>query len=89
VPAGAPAGEEESWGHNQLLGHAETLQGEDPRSTAAWLHQDTTADDWCVLANFNDTDMSFGDGGGLAIMIRLEDLGTGRYDRLVTEVSMW
>jgi hypothetical protein len=32
--------------------------------------------------------MSFGDGGSLAILIRLEDLAAGRYDRLATDHSM-
>ena len=32
--------------------------------------------------------MSFGDGGGLAIVIPRADLAAGRYDRLVTDLSM-
>ena len=33
--------------------------------------------------------MSFGDGGGLAIVIPIADLAAGRYDRLVTDLSMY
>lgn len=36
----------------------------------------------------NSYGMSFGDGGGLAIIIPLADLAAGRYDRMVTDLSM-
>jgi hypothetical protein len=32
--------------------------------------------------------MSFGDGGALAVVIRLEDLAAGEYERVVAAPSM-
>ena len=86
----------------QLLGVATTMQGEDPRGTGPFVledehHSGGDADlegvmdeaAWTVLVSIADhPELSFGDGGALAIVIPLEDLAAGRYDRLVTDPSM-
>jgi uncharacterized protein DUF1963 len=77
------------WQIPQLLGHSETLQGEDPTSTGEYALPEIPRTSWGTLINIPDhIGMSFGDGGGLAIVIPLADLAAGRYDRLVTEPSM-
>jgi hypothetical protein len=78
------------WQTSQLLGHSETLQGEDPTSTGEYMLPEIPRTEWGTLINIPDHDgMSFGDGGGLAIVIPLADLATGRYDRLVSDPSMF
>jgi hypothetical protein len=83
-----------SWAAPQLLGHAESVQGEDPRYAGPWLLGDEAAlqdlEAWRLLLNLPDgyPDLSFGDGGALALVIPAGDLAVGRYDRLVTEPSM-
>ncbi|MDA0184812.1 YwqG family protein [Solirubrobacter phytolaccae] len=80
----------------QLLGAATTMQGEDPRHTGPFVleeHGETEnvpdSADWTVLANLADhPEMSFGDGGALALVIPLADLAEGRYHRVVTDPSM-
>jgi len=54
-----------------------------------WLYEETGEEEWCTLLNIPaHPGMSFGDGGSLAILIRLDDLAQGRYDRLATDQSM-
>ena len=77
----------------QLLGHAESVQAEDPRYAGGWLRKEAdlqSRDAWRVLLNVADgyEGMSFGDGGALAVVVPAADLAGGRYDRLVTEPSM-
>jgi hypothetical protein len=78
----------------QLLGHAVTVQDEDPRLAGPWLLRDDPGlrdfHAWRVLLNIEDgyEGMSFGDGGALAVVAPIADLATGRYDRLATEPSM-
>ena len=79
--------DDSGWAGNQLLGHAQSPYGDDLRPGTKWGDEDDDPEGWCVLAMLNDTDISLGDGNGLAIMIRAEDLAAGRYDRLVTELS--
>jgi hypothetical protein len=57
------------------------MQGEDLAEREAWQ----------LLVNIPDgyEGMSFGDGGALAIVAPVADLARGRYDRLVTEPSMY
>jgi Domain of unknown function (DUF1963) len=79
VRGGRPLGEHEAWEHMQLLGHAATHQGEDPRTYADF--PDGDVNDWAVLLSFHDTeDLTY-----LSIAIRVEDLAAGRYDRLVVD----
>ncbi|MDA0172923.1 YwqG family protein [Solirubrobacter taibaiensis] len=78
-----------SWSDAQLLGHASNEQGDDPIQSGHWHSEKTTVlEDWATLFCLpRHPDMSFGDGGSLAIVIRLEDLAAGRYDRMVTDTS--
>ena len=82
------------WGIAQLLGHAVTMQQEDPRYAGGWFFRDESdlrdLHAWRVLLNVADgyEGMSFGDGGALAVVAPVADLAAGRYDRLVTEPSM-
>lgn len=91
---GAPPIGERFWTVPQLLGHAESVQGEDPRYAGGWRRGDEPElqplDAWRVLLYVADgyEGMSFGDGGALAILAPVADLAAGRYDRLVTEPSM-
>ena len=82
-----------TWGNGdlQLLGHVETMQGADPRHAGSPRHRDVgDLDAWRILINIDDgyPDLSFGDGGALAIVAPVADLAAGRYDRLVTEATM-
>ena len=94
LAAGGAAPLDRSWGVPQLLGHAESVQGEDPRYAGPWLYEDEPdlegRENWRVLLNIADgyRGMSFGDGGALAVVVPAADLAEGRYDRLVTEPSM-
>ena len=90
LAAGGDKPQDRQWQIPHLLGHGETLQGEDPANTGAFTNPDVPRDQWCTLINIPDhRDMSFGDGGGLAIVIPGADLAAGRYDRLVTDLSMF
>jgi hypothetical protein len=90
LAAGGDRPRDHQWQTSHLLGHGETLQGEDPTTTGELKHPDVPRDEWCTLINIPDhQDMSFGDGGGLAIVIPRADLSAGRYDRLVTNLSMY
>ena len=42
----------------------------------------------CLNIDDGYPDLSFGDGGALAIVVPVADLAAGRYDRLVTEATM-
>lgn len=89
IEAGGAKPRRDAWAEPQLLGHATNEQGEDPVPAGTWRYEDTTDDDWCTLFNLpRHPGMSFGDGGSLAILIRLKDLAAGRYDRLATDQSM-
>ncbi len=90
LAAGGDDPRDGQWQIPHLLGHGETLQGEDPASTGEFMHPDLPRGEWCTLINIPDHQgMSFGDGGGLAIVIPIADLAAGRYDRLVTDPSMY
>ena len=81
VRGGRPLGEHEAWEHMQLLGHAATHQGEDPRTYADF--PDGDVNDWAVLLSLHDTqDLTY-----LSIAIPVEDLAAGRYDRLVVDAQ--
>ena len=90
LAGGAGPEREEAWNDSQLLGHAETEQGEDPRYVGPGYLRDGSADeDWAVLINIvAHRGMSFGDGGLLSMVIGVADLATGRYDRIVAEKTM-
>jgi hypothetical protein len=89
LSAGGAKPRARAWADAQLLGHASNEQGDDPALSGAWLYPDTGDDDWCTLLNIPEhPGMSFGDGGSLAIVIRLDDLAAGRYDRMATDQSM-
>jgi hypothetical protein len=89
LEAGGAKPRRAAWQDSQLLGHAGNEQGEDPIHAGTWTYEDTTDDDWCVLLNLpTHPGMSFGDGGSLAVLIRVEDLAVGRYDRMATDQSM-
>ena len=76
---GRPLGEDEGWDQMQLLGHANTPQGEDPRVYADFPDGDVEA--WAVLLCFNDTpELTY-----LSILLPVEDLAAARYDRLVAD----
>jgi hypothetical protein len=70
---------------SQLLGHTANVQGEDPALMGQYVYEGTDEDDWCLLLHLWP---EIGDGGDLSILIRYEDLATGRYDRLATDISM-
>jgi hypothetical protein len=90
LTAGGEQPPDHQWQLPHLLGHGETLQGEDPSSTGEFTNPDVPRGEWCTLINIPDHQgMSFGDGGGLAIVIPIADLAAGRYDRLVTDLSMY
>jgi hypothetical protein len=81
VRGGRPLGDEEEWQQIQLLGHAATWQGEDPRTYADF--PDGDVDDWAVLLAFHHTfDLAY-----LSIVIPVQDLAAGRYDRLVVNAQ--
>ena len=63
----------------QLLGHGETEQGEDPRP-----YEDPAA--WRVLLSLPD--LGVWDCGALHVVAPVEDLAAGRYDRVVAVPSM-
>ena len=93
LAAGGAEPTRRTWGNGdmQLLGHVETMQGADPRHAGSSLHRDVgDLDAWRVLINIDDgyPDLSFGDGGALAIVAPVADLAAGHYDRLVTEATM-
>ncbi len=93
LAAGGAEPTRRTWGNGdlQLLGHVETVQGEDPRHAGSRVHRELRdLDAWRVLLNIDDgyPDLSFGDGGALAIVVPVTDLAAGRYDRLVTEATM-
>lgn len=89
LEAGGATPRRGAWQDGQLLGHASNEQGEDPIHAGTWIYEDTADGDWCTLLNLpTHPGMSFGDGGSLAVVIRLEDLATGRYDRMATDQSM-
>ena len=93
LAAGGAQPTERTWGLGavQLLGHVETMQGEDPRHAGGWTYPDLPGlDAWRLLLNIDNgyPDLSFGDGGALAIVAPVADLAAGRYDRLATEASM-
>jgi hypothetical protein len=76
------------WMHPSLLGHASNEQGEEPGHAGPHIYHDTALEDWCTLFSLpTHHGMSFGDGGSLVVVIRLEDLAAGRYDRLATDTS--
>ena len=80
----------QQWQFPHLLGHGENLQGEDLTATGADEKPEVPREQWCTLINIPEHQgMSFGDGGGLAIVIPGADLAAGRYDRLVTDISMY
>lgn len=71
----------------QLLGHAEDVQGGDPRSGGRFVHESLRADaDWRVLLALPDA--GFWDAGAIHVVAPVEDLAAGRYDRLVVVPSM-
>jgi hypothetical protein len=87
VAGGRPR--EAQWQISQLLGHSENLQGDDPTTAGEYAQPEIPRAGWGTLLNIPDHHgMSFGDGGGLAIVIPLADLAAGRYDRMVTDLSM-
>lgn len=93
LAAGGAEPTRRTWGNGdlQLLGHVETMQGADPRHAGSPRHRDVgDLDAWRILINIDDgyPDLSFGDGGALAIVAPVADLAAGRYDRLVTEATM-
>jgi hypothetical protein len=89
LEAGGAKPRRDAWQDAQLLGHASNEQGEDPIHAGTWLDEDTVDEDWCTLLNLPaHPGMSFGDGGSLAVVIRVEDLAAGRYDRMATDQSM-
>ena len=87
VAGGRPR--EAQWQMSQLLGHGENLQGDDPTTAGEHALPEIPRAGWGTLLNIPDhSGMSFGDGGGLAVIIPLVDLAAGRYDRMVTDLSM-
>jgi hypothetical protein len=83
LAAGGVRPREGAWQDAQLLGRAGNEQGSDPVEAGPWVYEDTTEDDWCVLVHLPSMDW-----GSLSVLIRLDDLATGRFDRLATDISL-
>jgi hypothetical protein len=71
----------------QLLGLPDAVQ-DDPRYGAAYAHGDASLRDrdaWTLLLQLDDTFASYGDGGGLFVVIPRADLAAERYDRAIVQ----